>query len=487
MKKLLPALSLILFLSFVTSGLYIFGLPPFQSGGPFFPAAPQNPQTEQGTQKVERNKTYTEHISRGALLEQNGYYSLAIAEYEAASKLDLTNPEPFVKIGRIHLLNHEYDAAVANFQQANKLAPNNTDTLVYLGRSYLGNRQIDEAKNLFANLNADSQTAKYYQGIIAAFSGEYDKSKDLLKKAVEMGGSDDITKKAQNYLNAFNEFNFNQGGEPIHLKALLARSFNQTGEYQLAIPLLFDVIKAQKDYRDAWVLLGYAYLSIDKYQDALESLNQAKNLDPQKPETYYFLGLTYYDLNNLPLAAANLELAKKNGFQPVIQINQKLAEIYLQLKDYNKSAQNYENVLAINDQDINYYIRPIWLYTEKTNQPDKALSLAEKAYLKHPNEAMSYNLLAWAQISAGQLDQAEKNLQTGINIDPQLEAIYLNFGLLNEKKGNTSQALTYYQKAHDMGKGNSISASATERYTNLVAKVKGVDPNTLKANVLNAQ
>ncbi len=485
MKKLLPILSFILFISFVISGLYIFDLPPFHKRSTLNPSAPKiNTAQTQGT---ERNKTYAQYMSRGAMLEKNGYSSLALAEYEAASKLAQQNAEPLIKIGLIHLKNHEYEKAIANFKQANTLDPNNVDTQIYLGRSYLGNRQIDLAKDLFSKLNSENQAGKYYQGIIAAFSADYEKSKSLLKQAVEMGGSEEITKKAQNFINAYNEFNFNQGGKPTHLKTLLARSFNQTAEYQLAIPLLFEVIKEQKDYRDAWILLGYAYLNIGKNQEALEALNQAKTLDAQKPEIYYFLGLTFYNLNNLQAAADNLETAKKNGFQPVIQVNQKLAEIYLQLKDYNKSAEAYEKVVATHDDDINFYIRPIWIYIEKLNQPAKAMALAEKAYSKHPNEAMSYNLLAWAQIGAGQFDQAEKNLQNGVNLDPSLDAIYLNFGLLNEKRGNSDQALAYYQKAHDMGKGNSISSAATEKYETLISKIKGVDPNSLKANVLNTR
>lgn len=492
MKKLLSLLSFTLFITFIISGLYVFGLPPFQVGGPFFQASTQvKSETQQPLpdfltqEKVSRSKTYDEFMKRGAVLEDSDFGSLAISEYQEANKLDPQNPDPFIKIGRIHLRNREAISARTNFENALRVSPNNIDATIYLGRSLLADRKIEEAREVFNRITADDQTAKYYQGIIAAYFGDYDKSKKLLTQAIEIGKSSDITRKAQNFKNALGEFDFNQGGQKTHLKTLLARSFDQTGEYQMAIAILFSVIKEQKDYRDAWILLGYAYLNLEKYQDSLEAFTEAKKLDPQKPETLFFLGLSYYGLNDLPHAVTALEQAKKNGFQPVIQVDQKLAEIYLQLKQYDKAAVGYESVVSLNDQDINYYIRPMWIYIEKLNQPSKALALAQKAFNNHPDQAMSYNLLAWAQIGNNQFVEAEKNLYEALRIDPQLDAVYLNLGVLNEKKGELDQAMAYYKKAHNLGHSNSIATSAAEKYNTLISKMKTPDFNTFKANLFN--
>lgn len=491
MKKILTFLTTILFLGFVVAGLYVFGLPPFQQGGPFYPSAQTSTQQQQTPlpdflteDKVNRAKTYAEHLSRGQLLEDNKFYSLAIAEYQQANALDPNNPEPFLKIGRIHLLTNDYPKAEENFQKVLTLQPDSIDAQIYLGRTYLQERKIDQARNLFNKIVADNnQTVQYYKGILAAYFGDYENSKKLLTKAIDLGTSQDIVKKAQNYLSAFSEFDFNQGGQQTHLKTLLGRSYAQTGEYQMAIPILFDVIKEEKDYRDAWIILGYSYLNISKYQDAIEALEQAKRLDPQKPETFFYLGLSYYGQNNLQLAATSLEQSKKLGFQPVIQIDQKLAEIYLQLKQYDKSAQEYENVVALNDDNINYYIRPMWLYIEKLNQPSKALVLAQKAFQSHPEQPMSYNLIGWAQVGNNQLDDAEKNLQKALNLDPKLDAAYLNLGWMWEKRGQFDKALSLYTKAHDLGSDNAIGNAAAERYNNLIAKLK-TDTNVGKANVI---
>jgi len=490
MKKILSFLITVVFIGFAIAVLYVFGLPPFQTGGPFYPAAKQTQQSQTAlpdflTQdKIARNQTYEEHMTRGQLLETNTFYSLAIAEYQAANALSPKSADPFMKIGRIQLLTADYPKAETNFKKAIELQPGNVDAQIYLGRTLLQERKIDDARVIFNKMDpTNNQTVAYYQGILDAYAGDYDNSKKLLDKAISIGTSTDLTKKAQNYLAAFSEFDFNQEGAPTHLKTLLGRSFAQTGEYQLAIPLLYDVIKNEKDYRDAWIILGYCYLNTSDYQDSVEALEQAKKLDPQDSQTFFYLGLAYYGKSDLQQAAADLEQAKSLGFQPVIQIDQKLAEIYLEMKNYEKSAQLYENVVALNDTDINYYIRPIWIYLEKTNEPIKAVSLAQKAYNNHPNQPMSYNLIGWAEVGNNQFAEAQKNLQKALDLDPKLDAAYLNFGLLWEKEGQADKALSYYSKAYKLGNGNSITNAAAERYNNLIAKVK-TNTNIGQANII---
>jgi Flp pilus assembly protein TadD len=476
MKNILTILFTVLIVAFITSALYVFELFPFNPGGPFIAPAPASTQQTQilpeflQEEKINRAKTYSEYMNRGKTLEDNGYSAMAVAEYQAAAKLAPENTEPLMEIGRIHLRERDLINAKLAFEQALKIDPNSVDAKVYIVRTLLSDRKIEEAQAVAKSFTEQNQNTKYYSGIIAAYLGDYENSKNLLKDAVAIGTSEDITAKARNFLAAYDEFNFNAGGSPVHLKTLLARSFIQTGEYNVSIPLLFDVINEKKDYRDAWVLLGFAYLNLEKFQDATDALEQARKLDPQKPETLFYLGLGYYGLNDLGKAAQFLELAKTNGYQPQVQIDQKLAEIYLQQKNYEKSALSYENVISLNSTNVNYFIKPIWIYIDRLNEPAKAMVLAQKAYTAHPNQAMSFNLLGWAAIGNNRLADAEDYLKKAMMIDPKMDAIYLNFGILTEKKGDDQGAINYYKKAYTLGNGNSIAASAADHYNRLIAK-----------------
>ncbi|MCL4481011.1 MAG: tetratricopeptide repeat protein [Bacteroidetes bacterium] len=155
------------------------------------------------------------------------------------------------------------------------------------------------------------------------------------------------------------------------------------------------------------------------------------------------------------------------------------------MKNYSKSAQSYEEVVTLNNEDVNYFIRPIWIYLERLNQPARASNLAQKAVNAHPDEAMSYNLLGWSKIGEGKYDEAEILLKKSLELDPNLAAAYLNYGQLYEKKKMFNEAIADYKKAFEMGNGTSISASAADKYNQLIAKLNTPDNSVLKASLLN--
>ncbi|MBU0668368.1 tetratricopeptide repeat protein [Patescibacteria group bacterium] len=491
MNKTLSFLIYIVLLIIVGLGLYAFEVWPFNSGGPLIPKT--EPVQTQITEKlpdflaeegVAREKTYDEHISRGKLLAQNGYNGLAINEFEAAAKMAPQKTEPLMETGKIQLETNDLIKAKLNFQAVLKLEPDNLQAKIYLSNALIADRKIDEAKAVLDSIKVHNQTSKYLLGIVTAYTGDHEKAEIFLREAMTIGADTNIAANAQNFLSAYSEFDSNQGGTNIHLLTLLARSYDQTKEYQMAIPMLFKVIKEKKDYRDAWILLGYAYLSTQKYQDAAQSLEEARKLDPEKPQTLFFLGLSYFALGDLQKAADSLELAKQNGYEPKVQLEQKLAEIYLQLKNYEKSAASYENVLALNNKDINYYIKPIWIYLDRLNEPEKAVKLAAAALAAHPAEAMGFNLVGWAQIGAGNFTRAREYLEKARAIDPNLDAIYLNYGKLYEKLGDIQGAISLYKKAYQMGRGNGISSAAADLYNKLIGKADNKDYSTIKANLL---
>ncbi|HLG26021.1 MAG TPA: tetratricopeptide repeat protein [Candidatus Gracilibacteria bacterium] len=476
MNKALTTIIVLTLLFFAVTFFYVFELPPFNPGGPFIPARTEDGQTQiseelpefLSEEGVSRAKTYEEHMNRGKLLAQKNYNALAIAEYESASKLQPKKIEPLIEIGKLNFSGKDYLKARLTFEQALKITPDSIDASVMLARTYIAERKTTEAKKILDDMKIHSQQSKYYQGLLAAAAGESDRAKNLLHDVITIGGNLETSERAKIALGAYDEFNFSQGGPDVHLKTLLGRSFDQIGEYDMAVAILIEVIKEKKDYRDAWILLGYAYLKTEKYQDSTDALMEARKLDPQKPETSFFLGLSYFGLQDLKKAAEFLELAKSNGFEPRVQVEQKLAEVYLQMQEYEKASLSYEAVLSLNDQDVNYFIKPIWIYLDRLNQPEKAVALANKAVAAHPKEAMSYNLLGWTSTGAGRLDEAQKYLDKARTMDPNLDAVYLNYGVLSEKRGDRDAAAAYYKKAYDIGMGSGIAMAAADRYNRLI-------------------
>jgi tetratricopeptide (TPR) repeat protein len=422
------------------------------------------------------------HLQKGDEYLEKGLQSLAMTEYVESAKKQNDNPEAFTKIGKIHFENGETQKARENFVKAIQLNPNFLEARIYLGRSYLKENNFDKAKEIFGNITAENQMAKYYRGLIASFYGEHEAAKSLLAETISIDTSDETTDKAKVVLKAYEEFARNQGGQDMHLKTILCRAYNQVEEYNMAIPVLFEILKEQKDYRDAWIILGYSYLNTEKTKDAIYAFETARKLDPQKPETLYFLGLANFAENNLQNAIALIEQAVENGFEPQIQANQKLAEIYLLNSQFSEAAEKYERIVEVNDIDVNSYVRPVWLYIDKLKNPEKAIVLAQRAVEHHPESAMSYNLLGWAYVASDDLTEGKDNLLKALEIDPSLEAAYLNLGWMYEKKGLLSLAKKNYEKAKDEGKNTSVANLAQDRYNRIIQEEESL-AQTFKADI----
>lgn len=481
-NNLIPILSSLVICGLVITGLIASGILVPKSSTPS--VADKN-QSEHLTTKP-LPPTFTQHMQQGDSYAAKNMTSLAYNEYIAANQLDSTQKDPYVRIGNLHIQNREYDKAQEIFQQLLQKNPDDLEANIALSKIYIAQRNPAKAKEILNTIPGNPPEKSYYLGLIAISATQYDEGKKLLTAVISQASAaspspstssaSHFQGNAQKILNAFNEYAQYDGSHEIFLKTILAKNLTQIHEPTLAIPLLFAILKEKKDYRDAWIVLGYAYLDIEDYADSIPALEEARKLDNSKPETLFFLGLAYDGAGNTQKAITLIEAAIQKGFEPKIQAAQRLAEMYLSIKDYEKAAKKYEEAIDINDTDISYYVRPMWLYIDKLNEPGHALLLAQKALKNHPNDAMALNLVGWSYIAIGDLESARTWLAKSLELDPNLAATHLNLGKLYEKNNSPEVAKRYYLSAFDLGKGTSVGDSAAEGYNKIIARTPPSQP-----------
>lgn len=493
MKKVLTFLNFVLFVTLVILTLYIFDvidIPWLQQEGKVIseqteqkkPDKVTEANSDESTERVARKKNYSELMNKGDLYFKNGFYNLAIDSYVEASNQEPNNITPLLKIAKTHLVTENYKQSRDISLEILKNTPHSTDAKLILGKAYLGIEKFSDAKNIFDSITTDEQEVLYYQGMIALYFEEYDKGTKLLNEALKKGTDENITEKAQSFINAINEFNLYQAGEETHLKVLLARSFIQSYHPEIAKELAWSVLQIKRDYRDAWIILGYSYLRLQQFQEAVDALEEAKKQGPHKPKTLFYLGLAYAGNDQIDQAIEALNLALENGYKPEIHVEQKLAELYFQKEEYEKASDAYENILSLNSTDIDYFIRPVWIYIDVLKTPEKALALAEKARLHHPGNAMAHNLLGWSYVANRDHINGKKYLEKAIQIDGNFAAPHLNLGKMYEQRNDIEKALNHYKKAYDLGKETDIGSIAAHRYNEVIDK--GKDQNVM-ANIFN--
>jgi len=436
-------------------------------------------KTVEQPKKVKTKISYKKHIEKGDMRFQNGYHTLAITEYTLASQIEPGLPEPYIKIGKIHFSEKAFKKALENFRIASQIDTEDIESKILIGITYINLNEFDKAEKIFNSIEGEDARLYYYRGLLNILYKKYDEAKYNLEKTIEIEKEGDTARNAYRILDAFRTFEASEGAQETYLRTLLSQSLSEINEHTLTIQVIYDVLETNPEYRDVWIILGYSYLSLEKYFDAISSFEEALEIDPSKPETLYFLGITQKKQGEYGNTINNLELAVRNGFEPKITAYQELAESYLKNEEYEKSVEYYEKLITLDSNNLDAVIQAIWIYIDFIGNPGKASKLAENVINTHPEEALSYNLLGWAKTIEGDLEEAKTNLDKALEIDENLAAAYLNLGIWHETQGNIEDAKNNYRRAYELEKGTGVGQKALNQYNAIIEReAKQVEVDT---------
>lgn len=421
-----------------------------------------NPQITEEKVQIPENETYSSLLKKANILLENEYYKEAIETYKQALSVDPESKEALYKIGLAYLKDNKPEESRRYLLQLQELE-DNIEIQVLIGKTYLNERKIQTAKSYFDSLKKETlnDEAKYYIAVLKILYKKHDETKSELAALLP------AVPKVKTILDAYNSFDLNSEGKEEFLETLLAKALADVGEPEAGIPLLYDAIKLQNDYRDAWIILGYCYLNVGKTDDAIAALEQAQILEEKKPETLFLLGIANTLNEKYENAEKFFNEALKTGFEPQSEINQRLADLSLLKEDYEKALQSYFKIIESGAADTNIFTKAVWICIEKLKKPARALGIAETAVKTFPENAESYNLLGWAYTAHGDYKKAGENLVKAINMDPSYASAYLNLGWMYEKQNLLSTAKEYYKKAYLNGGQNPIANMAAARFNSI--------------------
>jgi len=89
------------------------------------------------------------------------------------------------------------------------------------------------------------------------------------------------------------------------------KNYFNKGYYNLAINNFTEAIRLNKNFTEAYLYRGNAYLYRKDYDLAINDFNQTLHLDPRNEEAYLFRGNTYKSLGMYEEAIADWESALK--------------------------------------------------------------------------------------------------------------------------------------------------------------------------------
>lgn len=415
----------------------------------------------EGATPVQPSLSSNQRLSSGKKFLANKEYEKAQAEFVIVAQQEASSIEALTLLAETQMHLGDFAKARENLKAAEQLDAINPAVFILRGKIYLREEKWNDAEEEFGKAG-DAGT--FWQGVMRAFFDQRDEAKKLL--------SDSTDERSQELLNSFAEYESFPDSPKTHLDTLLARSFVAIEEYELALAKLGPVLEDDADYRDAWLLTGYAQFAKQQFEIAKQSWETAFALDSGKPETQYFLGLVNFELGDFPESEKYLLLAKENRME-ADDLEAKLADAYLKQGKYRAAADLLAEGIAKNrDADLEYFVRPISLYLDKLEDGRNAWNLANLAKQRFPEEAFAHNLAGWVSLTNGYLPEARNQLERSIELDPQLPWPYFNLGRYFEKTDNVSSALAAYREAFELDAKGEVGVIAAKNYNRLLEKIE---------------
>jgi Flp pilus assembly protein TadD len=246
------------------------------------------------------------HISKGAQLLHDQLFDSASKEFEQAVALEPNNAEARFEDAVCLLTLGRNDDARAQFEQVEKLKGPSRYVTYYLGRlDLLANDYPSAIKRLSAvAATPPFPDTDFYLGVAYVSSGDTEKGIAWLEKAVKLTPGDYRVhyRLARAYSTAgreqdaaheyalYNQYMSQHKSTEADARACSEALRTQSADAaQVACHHMFDPNDPEK-----LTLLGQLYGEAGAFQQALDPLKRAVQLDPGSYEAWHDLGLTYF-------------------------------------------------------------------------------------------------------------------------------------------------------------------------------------------------
>lgn len=414
-------------------------------------------------QQLEELSDVSALLERGENFHQLNLYSMAVNDFQRAAELAPQSRQPWNKLIGAQIAAKDFSAAESSLKNALIAFPNDKDFLVLMGEVHIQKSEFSEAKRIFEQIPPGGPRS-FYLGVMAAYFEDYENAKGYFEEAKKAGFAD----KSRLFLDAFAEYELFPESSPLHLRLLIANVFSDLRFFELSIHSTKRILKERGDYRDAWLILGHSYLSLERYDLAINVLTKALEFDPTKAETSFFLGLAEMEMGMYDNAITHLSLARENGYIPQSKVTEYIAEAFLKGGFYESARKEYEKLVEVRGVTVEQYAHPIRISLEYLRDAESAYVLAQKAVTDHPTSLEAKELLAWSLLELGRYGEARGILEDVLSQDPNLASAHVYLGKVAEKEEKHEEALELYKKAYELSPHTSVGTEAAQRYNAIV-------------------
>lgn len=359
-----------------------------------------------------------------------GYALMDQQKFEAAHKAAKnaiqqrpTSADAYALQGKIYQAENNYAPSIENFRQAIALTPNSSIHFIDLGILYDQRGQIKNAIEQFekaATLSPANADIFYLLGNASARLCRLNKAQGYYEKALRL--------------------------DPRHLGALnnLGLILMNIGDYETAVDNFYQALDIDSTASPVLFNLSIALEQIDSPSTALTFISRAIQKDSSFAKFYLQRGNIYMHLGMTDLAL--------RSFNKAIELEPSYAMVYNNLGNALVETSNvqqaelaYQRALALYPDFLeNHYF---------SQQQDLSKGVGDlfggcsHASSLATNYAMIFNNLGKSRLLLGKADEAEKDLQRAIRLQPLLVQPFENLAVIFQQRGERKKSLHMLAKA----------------------------------------
>ena len=217
------------------------------------------------------------------------------------------------------------------------------------------------------------------------------------------------------------------------------------------------ILEQFPSHPDSLHLRGLLAYQQGQYRLALEFIQQAISLDPNKPHYFFNQALILEKEERCDEAVSAYQQALRLKPQYVEALSN-VGNVYRRQRQWSNAIAAYEAARQLKPQSANLLNNLGVVYKEKGDL-DQALAQYQQAIQLSPQHAQAHHNMGVALKDQGKLDEAAQAFQQALNLKPNYPNAHYHLGLVRLWQQHTREALACFQRSADLtyNQGNGIA------------------------------
>lgn len=348
-------------------------------------------------------------------------------------------------MGDLHLENEETEKALACYQKAHEIDPDDPRYIVSMANYYdqTGNKEAaeQEIRDALVNEKLDVETKV---GILSRYVQRLQQTQQGIENA-----------------NSLFQTLLDQHPEDTELKLmygslLMAQQKEEEAKFQFQL-----VTEMEPSNEGAWQQLLNISLKGEDIPEVIRICTRCKELFPEAPEYYFYLGIGYYMQEkyqeSLDTYYAGLKIIPEGNGVVKSNFYGQIGDLYYQMEKMDEAYKAYDEALKYNENNAPVLNNYSYFLTLDKKDLKKAERMAAQCIKLEPDNATYLDTYAWVFFVQGNYTLAKIYIENALSKDKTNSAELVDhYGDILYMSGEKDKALEQWKKAKEMGKDTDV-------------------------------